>query len=456
MSSGKWWVLTFVLTAGLTAGVGWYFLSKTPPSVRADDDERPAGKAGAVRVEVVRPQMGGMDRTTEQPGTVIAYESAHLYAEVPGYLKTQYVDIGAHVTKGQVLAEIAVPDLDAQVKRCTAAVDEANANVIMKQARVTSAKADLEVAKAGVIKAEAAAKSAKALRTYREKRLVRYEKLFAKQSIEEELVDEAKDYAEAAIEAERAARATVPAAEALVVAANAKIEQAEAEVVDAKAGVEVAQAQLKNAQVEVKFATIVSPYNGIITQRNFDPGAFIKAPTQGSSQLPLFVVEETDKMRVVVQVPDRDAPYTDPGDMAVIELDALPGERFEAPVARIAGSEDPLTRLMRVEIDLANPKGRIRQGMYGKVSIILEKSAQLLSVPSSALAGKTEDGKGELYVVRDGRLHKVAVRFGADNGVRVAVVSGIKADDEIVSHASDALRDGMEVTATLTGEVAQK
>ena len=78
---------------------------------------------------------------------------------------------------------------------------------------------------------------------------------------------------------------------------------------------------------------------------------------------------------------------------------------------------------MHVEIDLPNPKGNIRQGMYGKVSITLEKSADLLSVPSSCLAGKPETGKGTLFVVREGRVHQIAVRLGPDNGVRVAVTT---------------------------------
>src|SRR5262249_4890633 len=134
-----------------------------------------------------------------------------------------------------------------------------------------------------------------------------------------------------------------------------------------------AEADLEKAQVMVKFATIVSPYDGVITERNFFRGDFVKSAAQGGSQRPLFTVECTDKMRIVTQVPDRDVPFTDPGDEAVVKLDALPGEVFKAHVSRMAHSEDPQTRLMRVEIDLDNPKGKIRQGMYGQVTIILDK-----------------------------------------------------------------------------------
>ena len=75
---------------------------------------------------------------------MIAYESASLYAEVPGYLKKQNVDIGQMVTKDQVLAVIAVPELDAQVRRCSAALDQANATVAEQIANAARAARDVE------------------------------------------------------------------------------------------------------------------------------------------------------------------------------------------------------------------------------------------------------------------------------------------------------------------------
>jgi RND family efflux transporter MFP subunit len=401
-----------------------------------------------VRVEVIHPQKGGMDRTTVQPGSVQAYESAQLYAEVSGYLKSQTVDIGDRVKKGQVLAEVDVPDLEVQVRRHQAAVDQANAHVKVANARVASARADLEVANAAVVKAEATAKSAKAMRTFREIQLRRMQELFALKSIDERLVDEKHEQADAAIEAERAARAAILTAEAQVKAEKAKIEQAEADVFDAKAAVEVAQAELVKAQVMVRFATIVSPLDGVVTRRNFFPGDFVRGAKEGGSQVPLLTVERTDRMRVVVQIPDRDVPYADPGDPAAVEIDALPGRKFPAKVSRIASSEDPQTRLMRVEIDLPNPTGKIRRGMYGRVTILLEPSADVFSIPPSCLVGKTEDGKGHVFVVRDGQAHRAPVHIGPDNGLRVGILAGITADDDIILNPPHSLQDGASVLAS--------
>ena len=124
------------------------------------------------------------------------------------------------------------------------------------------------------------------------------------------------------------------------------------------------------------------------------PGDYVRAATDSGGGRPLLTVERTDKMRVVFQMPDRDVPYCNVGDRAVVEIDALPGPPLEAKVSRMASSEDPTSRLMHVEIDLPNPTGKIAQGMYGHVTIFLDQGADLLSVPSSALTGKGEQGNG--------------------------------------------------------------
>src|SRR5581483_5395262 len=116
------------------------------------------------------------------------------------------------------------------------------------------------------------------------------------------------------------------------------------------------------------YSKIVSPYNGVITARNFHVGDFIRAADQGASR-PLLDVAKTDLMRVVVQIPDKDVPFAGPGDTAVVEIDALPGKKFNGKVSRIANAEDSQTRTMRTEIDLANADGILREGMYGRATV---------------------------------------------------------------------------------------
>ena len=123
-----------------------------------------------------------------------------------------------------------------------------------------------------------------------------------------------------------------------------------------------------------------------------------------------------------------------------IEIDALPGEKFTGAISRIADSEDTQTRLMRVEIDLPNPKDRIHQGMFGRTTILLDR-VKTPSIFSSCLVGKTNEGKGSVYVVRDGHVHLTPVDIGQDNGVRVGILRGLTGKEQVVRRPPNNLGD---------------
>src|SRR5262245_40424653 len=113
----RWWMVPLLIAVLSILGVVACSLGPrskqagaAEPSIEEEEDDTQV--AQAVRVETVFPTQGGIERTTVQPGTLQAFESAALYAEVSGYLKTQTVDIGSRVEKGQVLATIDVPELD--------------------------------------------------------------------------------------------------------------------------------------------------------------------------------------------------------------------------------------------------------------------------------------------------------------------------------------------------------
>lgn len=444
-SGWKWWALAGLLVATVLGGVYYFTLGSGSAPVNAQEvSPEPRG----MPVDVVVPIKGGTERTTTQPGTVLAFESARLYAGASGYLAVQTVDIGSPVHKGQLLAKIAVPDLDKQVQQAAAVLAQSRARVLQMQAHTASALAEVESAKAAIVQAEATKKSAHAQREFRGKQYGRMKALYAKQSIEERLVDEAEDHFTASVEAENAATAAISTTQAQKAAAVAKVEQAKADVAEAEAQVGVSQAQLDKARVMVQFATILSPYDGVITQRSQFPGDYVRAANEGGAESPLLTVHRTDKMRVVVQVPDRDVTYADPGDPAIVAIDALPKEHFHAKVSRIGHAEDPQTRTMRVEIDLENPSGKLTEGMYGRATIILDPATDQLSIPSSCLVGGVEDGKAYVYVVRDNRAIKVGLHVGRDNGLRIAIHDGLTAKDAVVNHPPGDLTNGTLVSVT--------
>lgn len=439
----KWWIGGTSLAACLVIGAAVHLARLPAPTAGAHEAASDGERSDSVHVEVVHPSKGMMERTTTQPGSVHAYESVHLYAGVSGYLKVQGVDIGDRIKRGQTLATVDVPELEKQVQRYRSGVERARAQVLQMKARVISAKADLDAAQASVPQAEASAKSKAAELRFREKQLKRMKDLLALNSVDERLVDEKMEQRDAAWEAEISAREGVNSARARVAATAAKIQQAEADVAEAEAEVKVAQADVEKAEAIVKFATIVAPFDGVVTQRNFFVGDFVRAASEGT-HLPLLTVQRTDRMRVVVQIPDRDVSYADPGDPATLEIDALPGQKFTAKISRVSQSEDPSTRLMHVEIDLPNPSGRIRNGMYGRVTIILDKSERL-AIPCSCLVGRPQEGKGTVFVVRDGHASLIPIRITGDNGLQVGILSGLNANDAVIAHPAADISDGTPI-----------
>jgi HlyD family secretion protein len=447
----RWAAVTLVLLAAL-GGVAWAILSLTSGtgSVTKDGESPPVAETkpadAPIAVTVTTPGAGVLQRVTTQPGSAEAFESVGLFAKVPGFLKSQKVDRGDRVKKDEVLAVVDVPELEAQRRRAAAGVRQSQSRVGTANARIKSAQADLAAATAEVTRSEAAAKSASAWVRFRALQLKRMEALFQSRSIEEKLVDESKEQYEASVETERAAIEGITTSKAKVAAGAAKVEQANAELGEAQADVEVAQAELEKAEVQVAFAKVTAPFDGVVTRRVYNVGAYIRSAND-SGNAPFLNVQRTDLMRVVVQVPDRDVPLTTPGKEALLRFDALPGRQFTGKVSRTADHEDPQTRLMRVEIDLPNPDGAIHDGMYGEVTIILDPNKNGLSIPSTSVVRKTPGGDGTVFVLREGKVRLVPVKLAADNGLRVGVLSGLTATDQVVDRPPAALKDGAAVTA---------
>jgi RND family efflux transporter MFP subunit len=388
--------------------------------------------AGATAVEVVKPQTGGSRRTTEQPGDVIPDKSAELYAKVSGYLKRWGVDLdgksidyGSRVKMNQVLAVIDMPELEKEVQRDKASLKRAKANVTQMEARVTTANANFR-----------AAEKMLSFRTKVYKRLDALARV--EHAMDLRVVDEKEEQMHAAEEAKNAA--------------EAQISQAEADLEEAKAAVDLAQATLELAQVNLEYATIKSPYDGVITERNFWPGDFIRAHEEGG-RLPLLSVYKNDVMRVVVKIPDADVPFVHPGDPATVTIDSLPDMKpLQAHVSRIADAADPVTRNMRVEIDLENKDGRLLAGMYGHATIVLDQGeSTAMTIPTSCLARRIGDDEAEVYVVRDGKARRIHVRLGRAQGDRVEVLSGLTSSDSVVLRPAHDLDDGAPVEVARAG-----
>lgn len=467
--SGWWkWALAFCLAALAGAGVAYGWSSRNQDSASASakssngsssansaDDSDDAGDnsddAGKLKVKVVHPKHGGLTRTTTQPGVLHAFEYVDLYAKASGYLTAQVVDIGDTVERGQTLAEVYDPEVKQAAEEAAAAVEQAKAQVRQAQASVTQTEAAVASAKAVLHQKQAQVGKYLAATKLREKEYLRFIELTELRAIEFRLSDEKQKEYESVLAAEKEAKAEIEAAEAGLAEAVADVVTAKANVAAARANVRLLEAREEAANILVQYLKLVSPYDGVVTNRNYHRGAFIQSAAQGRP-LPVLSVARTDLMRVVVYVPDRDVPLLDRGDEAVVRIDALDGEEFRGTVSRYSQYEDPANRTMRAEIDLPNPAGRLREGMYGGVTILLERPSEHLTVPSGALHERTSGGSGKLFVVHGDVARETEVRVGRDDGIRAEIIDGLSDDDLVVFSYSGSLEDGEPVEAEPVGD----
>ena len=228
-----------------------------------------------------------------------------------------------------------------------------------------------------------------------------------------------------------------------------EVDNASGDLAAKNAVVRAAKANVRRLEELKSFQRIYSPFGGVLTRRNVDLGTLINAGNGGASQL-LFVVAQTDPMRVYVNVPETYAPSIHPGLDAYLKLAQFPAEIFRGQVVRTAEAIDPSTRSLLTEVDVPNRSGALLPGGYAQVHIEVSAPGEHLQVPVNALLFRSE---GLRAVVIDPGNHArlQPLTIGRDYGTSLEVLAGLTAQDWIVLNPPDALEAGQQVR---TKEVA--
>lgn len=231
------------------------------------------------------------------------------------------------------------------------------------------------------------------------------------------------------------AKSLAPAA----IVSQQELQQAESQVATAEAAQQGAQAQISALAVRLGETRIQSPLTGVVTQRRLDPGVLVGPPGGGT----IVTVARTDVLRVFIGVNERDLAGLTVGQDAHVELDGLPGRSFAGKVVRLSPTLDPGTRTLDAEIQLPNPKGELRPGMYGRGAIVVTVHKGALVIPVGAVM--IVDGKPFVFVADGEVVRRRAVTTGVDGGDWFEVTSGVAAGQEIVTAGTEGLADGMPV-----------
>ena len=225
------------------------------------------------------------------------------------------------------------------------------------------------------------------------------------------------------------------------VVSQQELQSATAAMASAESAQAAAQAQISGLAIRLGETRITSPIEGAIAARRLDPGALVGLP----GGVAIVTVVRTDRLRVFITLNEYDAAGVSLGKDAHVELDALPGRTFPGKVVRLAPSFDPLTRTLEAEVQLPNPLGELRPGMYGRGSIVLEihPGRPVVSVDAVQISSD----KKYVFILHDTKVERRTIETGADvdMGDALEIRSGLQVGEEVVIAGADGLSDGTTV-----------
>jgi RND family efflux transporter MFP subunit len=369
-----------LLAAGLSLGV-WGKISQQEQVTATAEQARDF--IPSVRVATVEASPATVSVTL--PGTTAAFAAANIFARATGYIAKRNVDIGDHVKAGDVLAQLAVPELDDQISQNEATLDQL---------------------KSALDQAEAS------------------------QKLQQVTWDRDAPLVE---------KGWVTRQQGTVDVQNLKGQ--EAAVAAAKHNVTAQENLIKQLHQQRDYASVVAPFDGVITQRNVDVGSLVQG--NATSGTFMFEIMQEDVIRVMVFVPQDAAFGVAPGIEAILRVPELPDREFPGKVTRIADALQPGTRTLLTEIDIPNPDGALTPGIYCTIELRIPRRTPSLSVPADAIIFN-RNGM-QVAVVKNGKAEIRKVNLKRDLGTRVEVDSGIKAGEQVILNPPVTLADGSKV-----------
>jgi RND family efflux transporter MFP subunit len=349
-------------------------------------------------VYVIRPESASVGRLT-LAATTQAIQASIIYARTSGYLTRRHVDIGDRVTAGQLLAEVASPEVEQQLS-------QARAELLQSEKNLELQRANLDLARTTV---------------------ARYEAADAEGAVAKQAVDQS-------VATFRTAQAAVAAAEATV---------------------ESSRANVRRLVELTSFQRVVAPFSGTVIQRNVDEGALITAgsPVNNTAVAPttvsgaasgLFEIAQVDTLRVFVNVPQAYAANVKVGLPVQVTVRGQQAEAVKATVSRTASALDPGSRTLLTQIDIPNASHRMLPGMFVYVDFEIGPSGTRWRIPVTALVFDAQGTR--VVLVREGnKLHYQPVVVGRDFGTVIDVQAGLEGHETIVRQPTVSLQEGQTV-----------
>ena len=379
----------------------------TRPTTKADASDETLPSAAVALVK-----RAPIEDAVTLSGAFHAYQEVDVHAKVAGYIRNIYVDVGDHVKTGQKLAVLEVPELSAEVAGAHAGLRRAKDSVTRAQSNVHSAESIYAAYHAAYTRLKQASETRPGL--------------IAEQELDDSMAKD-KD-------------------------SEAKVESDKAALAEAQSQLSVAEADLQRMNAMEDYTHVTAPFAGVVTKRYADTGTMIQAGTSSDTQsMPVVQLAEYTKLRLVVPVPESAVPGLQLGSVVQVHVTAM-NQDFEGKVARFADALNDETRTMHTEIDVKNPDGALKEGMYAEAKLILKQHKDVLTVPIQALE-RNSSGATVLIVDALGRVEKREVKLGVESSDRVEVVAGLADNDRVIVGNHSEFREGEKVQPKVVNEM---
>jgi membrane fusion protein (multidrug efflux system) len=186
------------------------------------------------------------------------------------------------------------------------------------------------------------------------------------------------------------------------------------------------------------YLKVTAPFNGVITERNVHPGALVSAEAKDSR--PMLELKEIDLLRLEVDIPENIEGTLKVNDTISFYTSAFPGKKITGHISRKSMNVNQQFRSERVEADVNNKDGLLTPGMYADIVIYSKGNASGFTVPKSSVVSSTE--RKYVLAVRSGKIVKVDVTSGNENGNSVEVFGNLSRTDRVIVNANDEIKEG--------------
>lgn len=338
---------------------------------------------------VEKPTLTNGEDGLELSGELKPYLQTEMFSRINGLVSERCVQLGDHVKKGQLLATIDTPDLDAEAASAKSALISAEKHLMETKYQYNFAKQTYE----------------------------RFKNSSSDGAISRQDLDTKYN----------------------------EFKTSEMNYLGAQADVDKAKQDLNRLTALQGYKRVVAPFDGVISKYNIDAGANVVSGGSSTSTS-LFEIQQIDKFRATIFVPQNYVRFIKDGQAVEVYIPENPSQKFKGYISQISGKLDNVSRAMEVALVIPNDgKSGLYSGLYVKTNIYVKDRQKYLTINPACLTTFNSPDQYVAEVKPDSTIHFIKVKQGCDFGDKIEILEGLKGDEKLITNINDNLKEGDKV-----------